>query len=65
MKKIDIPNRSSNIETALAMVFSNILLSPTILIHSSVKRQVSKYERNLTKPYVRLGNISISRQRFY
>jgi hypothetical protein len=44
MKNIDIPNRSSSIETALVMVFSNILLSPTILIHSSVKRQVSKFE---------------------
>jgi len=49
MKTIEIPKKSSNIETALAKAFSNILLSPPNPYSSSVKSKVSKIEMNLNE----------------
>jgi len=46
MKAIETPKTNSNIETALAKAFSNILLSLLILNWSVLKSKVSIIEMN-------------------
>jgi hypothetical protein len=46
MEAIEVPKRNSNIETALAKAFSNILLSLLILNCPVLKSKVSKIEMN-------------------
>ena len=47
MKTTEIPKKTSNIETALAKAFSNILPSPRNPYPPALKSKVSKIEMNL------------------
>ena len=49
MKAIEIPKKSSSIETALEKAFSSILLSPPNTEVCKVKKQVSKIGMNLNE----------------
>jgi hypothetical protein len=52
MAAIEIPKKSSNIETALLMVFSNIRLPHLTLSVTELKSKASEVEMSLSKHIV-------------